>query len=259
MTSTTVTSASVRIGSIRFEEGARRFYRRWVLANAWSEGMGLGTTSLLMWIAAPRVVEVTSTTGIILSAAGAIVVGMLLEGVLVGMAQEQVLRLRMPAIRRLSWVIRTTLGAGLAWLLGMVPGVAASLATTDGAVPASSEPTRVVQFGLAVMMGVALGALLGAVQWTALRRHASSAGRWILANAAAWAVGMPLLFAGMDLVPWTAGPALITASIYAIGTITGLIVGSIHGVALMSLITWTTRVPGDESERTLLTMCGVRR
>jgi hypothetical protein len=45
-------------------------------------------------------------------------------------------------------------------------------------------------------------------------------GRWILANrwanAIAWAIGMLLIFRGMDQVPWTASRSLVAPSIFGL-------------------------------------------
>jgi hypothetical protein len=95
---------------------------------------------------------------------------------------------------------------------------------------------------LAMALGGALGALLGGAQWTILRRHTARAGAWIWANAVAWSVGMPCVFVGMDLVPWSGSPALVVLSIYAVGLFTGLLVGSIQGCVLVSLMADSNRV-----------------
>ena len=41
-----------------------------------------------------------------------------------------------------------------------------------------------------------IGPILGTPQMFVLRRYARPAGRWVLANALAWAVGMPVVFLG---------------------------------------------------------------
>jgi ELWxxDGT repeat protein len=51
-----------------------------------------------------------------------------------------------------------------------------------------------VQYGLAMALGVVAGPILGLAQWTVLRGLVSGAGRWLWANALAWAVGMPVLY-----------------------------------------------------------------
>jgi hypothetical protein len=46
---------------------------------------------------------------------------------------------------------------------------------------------------LAAAMGLVLGPVLGVPQWWVLRRHVAHAWWWIPANAAAWALGMPVI------------------------------------------------------------------
>ena len=76
----------------------------------------------------------------------AVALGTLLEGVVVGAAQWRVLREPLPALSRGSWVEATAIGAGLAWLLGMVPSTVISLLVggaeaTDAAVASgTAEP-----------------------------------------------------------------------------------------------------------------------
>src|SRR6266542_453759 len=103
--------------------------------------------------------------------------------------------------------------------------------------PASppAEPPAVVQYGLAIALGVVLGCILGLAQSMVLRRYTARAGRGIWANALAWAVGMPLIFVGMDLVPWSRGTVVIIVAIYGVCWATGLVVGAVHGWALVSL------------------------
>jgi len=49
-------------------------------------------------------------------------------------------------------------------------------------------------------MGAVLGMILGAPQWRVLRRYASGASLWVWANAAAWAVGMPVVLPPPELL-----------------------------------------------------------
>jgi len=87
----------------------------------------------------------------------------------------------------------------------------------------------------AAALGAITGPLLGVAQWSVLKRHVPRAHRWLWANAAAWAVGMPVIFLGMDYVPWTRGPLGVTLAVYAVCGVAGLVVGAIHGRVLDSL------------------------
>jgi hypothetical protein len=226
-----------------FPRGVRRLYRRWIVANGWSEALGLGTT-LLVGMATASWLERAGAGGLLLGAAGAVALGTLLEGVVVGVAQERVLRDVLPGLRARVWTIATALGAGLAWLIGMLPSTILALVAPAGGTAAPVEPSPAVQYSLAAALGLVTGPILGFAQWLVLRRQVPRAGRWLWANAGAWAVGMPVIFLGMDLVPWSRGGVALVAAIYAVAGAAGAVVGAIHGLVLLRLVmrpppTWT--------------------
>ena len=129
----------------------------------------------------------------------------------------------------------TAVGAGLAWTLGMIPStLMALMATTPaGDVPA---PSALVKYALAAAIGAATGPVLGVAQWTVLRRYVGRARRWLWANALAWSAGMPLVFLGMDLVPWKGPTAMIWTAIYVTCGASGILVGAVHGLVLRGLL-----------------------
>lgn len=47
---------------------------------------------------------------------------------------------------------------------------------------------------------------------------------------------MPLIFLGMDYVPWTGHPMAKFAAIYGVCGASGLVVGAIHGRVLVRLL-----------------------
>jgi hypothetical protein len=47
---------------------------------------------------------------------------------------------------------------------------------------------------------------------------------------------MPLIFFGMDRVPWGSHPALVLPAIYVVCGLAGLAVGAIHGWVLIRLV-----------------------
>jgi hypothetical protein len=211
-------------------------YRRWIIANGLAEAAGLGTTFVGGRLVAPHLEQVTGVAAILGGALAAVLLGTLLEGVLVGLFQERVLRQRLPTPRRGAWVLATAAGAGLAWLLGMVPSTLMALGANESPGPAPQEPGALVQYGLAMVMGLVAGPILGLAQWTVLRRRVSGAGRWLWANALAWGVGMPVIFMGMDLVPWNGPFVLVALSLYLVCGVTGVVVGAIHGRVLVRLL-----------------------
>jgi hypothetical protein len=214
----------------------RPFYVRWIVANGWAESAGLGTTFVIGIGMAPYFDRHVGVTAILAGALLAVVLGTLLEGVLVGIAQERVLRLRLRSLRPRIWTWATAAGAGLAWLVGMVPSTIMALAGEPDSASMVAEPGAVAQLGLAVLLGVVAGPILGVAQWIVLRRFVPRAGRWLWANALAWGVGMPMIFAGMGVVPWSSHAAVIVPAVYGVCAVAGVVVGAIHGAALVQLL-----------------------
>ena len=214
------------------------FYRKWIAANGWAEAGGLGGTLVIGYALASSLDRAVGTTAILAGALGAIALGTLLEGVLVGAAQANVLHHRLHSLSRRAWVTASAVGAGLAWTLGLLPSTLMALSGSDAGGPAPVEPSPLVKYLLAAALGAVTGPILGLAQWTVLRRRVRHAAQWLVANAGAWAVGMVLVFAGMDVVPWSLGPIAIVPSIGLVCLATGLAVGAIHGRTLL----WLTRL-----------------
>ena len=213
----------------------RPFLTSWIVANAWAEAFGLGTTFVVGGWLGPKMAAQTGAVAVLLAAALAIALGTVLEGVVVGIAQERVLARELPSMRRGSWTRATAVGAGVAWLIGMVPSTVINLVETGGP-SAPPELPALAQYALAVLLGAVTGPILGLAQWVTLRRSVDGAIDWLVANAVAWAVGMPLIFFGMDYVPWD-GPALVRViAIYGVCAATGATVGALHGPVLESLV-----------------------
>jgi len=211
------------------------FYRRWILANGWSEAVGLGTTFVLGRIASSVLDGPSGKAPVLLTAMLAIVMGVVLEGWIVGTAQAGVIRERLGGMRPSSWTLATMAGAGLAWTIGMIPSTVMALG--GGPEPGSPpvEPGPLVVYPAAIALGAITGPVLGVAQWIVLKRHVLGAHRWLWANAAAWAAGMPAIFLGMDWVPWAGGTLDMAVSIYAVCGVAGLLVGAIHGRVLDAL------------------------
>lgn len=157
----------------------RAFYRRWIVANGAAEAVGLGTTLVLGTLAAPLMGQTTDVAAVVGGALVAIVLGTLLEGVVVGWAQERVLGRELPALRPSAWIVATALGAGLAWLVGMVPSTMMALHDTGSAATPPSEPSALWKYTLAAALGLVAGPILGCAQWLVLRRLVRGASRWL--------------------------------------------------------------------------------
>jgi hypothetical protein len=100
-----------------------------------------------------------------------------------------------------------------------------------------------VQYGLALLLGAVTGPVLGLGQWLVLRRYVARAGRWIVANAVAWALGMVVIFLGMDQVPWWRGGLQVVLGVYLVCGAAGLVVGAIHGWILRDLLRGARSAP----------------
>jgi len=179
--------------------GETSLWLRWVFANAVGEALGLGTTALIGATIVSFLGEGTGALATLTLAAVAVLAGTLVEGTVVGTAQWSVLRGPLSGMRWRTWAVATGVGAFLAWILGMVPSTILSLgAGSGGAGSVPAEPGETTVLGLAFLMGLALGPVLGFAQWLSLRRYVSHAALWMPANALAWAFGMVVIFAGID-------------------------------------------------------------
>ena len=216
--------------------GDAAFYRRWVFANGWAELLGLGTTALFGWLGARWLTESASPVLVALGAVAMVAKGTLIEGAVVGFAQGRELGRVLPRFSHREWVVATAVGAGVAWLLGMAPSTVVALASPPTDTGVSAEPPVAVVLVLAAGMGLALGPILALPQWWVLRRMVPRAGWWVAANAAAWAVGMAVIFAGIQLIPNDASWFAAAAEVAVTCVLAGFAVGAVHGLMLVRLL-----------------------
>jgi len=208
-----------------------RFWRSWVLANALAEAVGLGGAFALGYALISA--QGASEGGVAVLTMAALAIGLgTLEGAIVGFAQGLVLHRALPAIAPVTWAVATASGAFAAWVLGVLPSVLMDVAQPVSAAPAEDMPDY-LNFVFAVVLGAVTGPILAAAQWVVLRRHVAGAWRWLPANAAAWMVGMPVVF----LAPMRLTEGMAIGSVVALCVATtaaaGGIVGAVHGYALI--------------------------
>lgn len=212
----------------------RRLWGRWVRANAWAEVVGLGVSGAAAALVLPRV------DGTALRALGGaalvVLVAGLAEGGIVGWAQHRVLRRPRPDLAVRRWVGATVIGALLAWSLGLVPSTLVALADAGSAEMTEFDLPLLLQFGFAVALGLVVGPILGGAQALVLRDHVPRAWRWLLANAAAWAVGMPLVFLVAGGVPPSWPPVAVVAVAALTLALVGAVVGAVHGAVLVRML-----------------------
>jgi hypothetical protein len=208
-------------------------YTRWVLANALGELIGLGLTFIvgfgsILLIGEPQGVVVAIGLGLLMVASGAI------EGVIVGSAQWWAMHRYFPTISHKSWVAATIIGALVAWTFGSIPTTIMSM-NTDPIAASPVEPDLIFMLLMAGLMGALLGIILALAQWLVLRKHMNNAWWWLPANSAAWLLGMPIVFAAVDLAQKAESPAHALFIFAGALALTGAIVGSVHGIALVKL------------------------
>lgn len=212
--------------------GERHLFRDWIAANALGEVLGLGVAALIA-IAVAQAHTLAPAEEILVVTAAFLVIGAY-EGAIVGAAQWLVLRRLWPSLGAKRWIAATMSGAVVAWMLGRIPSALADWESASGGVghPAPGLMTIVL---LSAAAGAALGLILGTAQWVVLRAHVRRAGWWIVANALAWAAGMPLIFIAAGLPgPHTSMLSIAALLLLTVG-VAGTVVGAIEGAFLRIL------------------------
>jgi hypothetical protein len=185
----------------------------WMLATM--AGVVLGILSLL-----------TLATGLALAGTSTVLVG-LIGGVGlgggIGIAQWLVLRRHIASAG--WWVLVSAVGGMIGVALGLVLSDALRplISTLLGeAIQSRPSGPRVSLSGAAAVgaAGAVIGVVLGSAQWLVLRRHARSAGWWILASCLGWMAGLSLSAGTIDVLG-------IPLSLLVIGIVSGAATGSL--------------------------------
>ncbi|HYP04073.1 MAG TPA: hypothetical protein VER57_05935, partial [Cyanobium sp.] len=148
-----------------------------------------------------------------------VVGGGLVEGIALGGLQAAGLGRMLPGLNRLRWLLVTVAVAGVGWAAASAP---ATLSGDDG----GAAPPLLLILGGTLLLGAAMGAVLGSAQATVLRPHVRHPWRWTGASAAAWAPAMAVIFlgAGAPETDWS------LPTVVALGTLTGLAAGTVLGL-----------------------------
>jgi hypothetical protein len=215
------------------------FWQRWIIANAIGELIGLGTIAIFGFFVFREAGEPAGIVQALAFAAVFVLTGAF-EGLVIGYAQGTVLRTLLPSLR--GWVGATTVGAMVAWAIGMVPSTIGTLMQQGtGAEPSMSEPPLIVVLALAAVLGAVAGPLLAVFQWLALRKVLRRrAWLWLPANAAAWALGMPIIFLGAQANEFTSNAVAIAALVAIAIFVAGAVVGAVHGRILLAMVRATS-------------------
>jgi hypothetical protein len=172
-----------------------------------------------------------------------VILGGLVEGLALGVAQWAALRSTIPRLPAMPWITVTVVVAGLGWAAVSAQPVLAE----DGGGAQPAWPLIVVG---AAALGAAMGALLGAAQaWAALRSQVTQPWRWAGMSAAAWTPAMLVIFVGASATPGT----WPIAAVLLAGATTGALAGAVLGAAFAALLNSVevgTLVPGDRGENT---------
>jgi len=195
--------------------------RRWVLACAAAETIGMAASA-----AAARAADGRSAA----PALALLVLGGLVEGAALGLLQARALAPLVDRGRRRAWALVTVLVAGLGWAAGS----AASILAGDDS--GGAPPFGLVLLG-AAMLGLVMGAALGAAQAAVLRQVVRHPQRWVAASAAGWAVAMPIIFAGAT----SAGRSWPWLAVVVYGALTGALAGT--GLGLVTSV-WLSALDG---------------
>lgn len=208
----------------------RASLRDWVLACTAGELLGFGLAGGLAALAFTAIPDPSSAVDAVVLVAACIAVG-LVEGATFGLFQWIVLRRMFPRLGARAWIAASAIAGAAGWFLGALPSTLVALFADPRGTP--WDPSIAETVFLASACGVALGALLGAIQWTVLRRHAERARQWIAANAIAWGLALAWSFFVGSIA--SRSPWLVWGASAAAGIAMGLTVAVITGLFLASL------------------------
>lgn len=206
---------------------------RWVIANALGELLGLGLTFAAGYAVIALFGEARSPAGslvqfLLMTATGVI------EGTIVGQAQWWAMAPYFQALTRRAWLLATIAGALAAWFLVSLP-----FTLMDMSAQASGQPVQEPPLALILLVAAGSGAVAGVIlsffQWRTLRLAVPNAGVWIPANALAWALGMPLIFAATSSIQADTSPGQIALALGTGILLAGTVVGAVHGAFLVRL------------------------
>jgi len=193
-------------------------WRRWVLLVSIGELVGFCVPGLLGALAQ----EMSTGAQLWILVAGGVA-----EGAAVGVAQALVLRRVLAGFRSTAWVVATSIAAGFAWLLGMLPSA------THGTW--SRWPPGAVVVAAAIL-GLLLLMSIGAAQASVMPAGTPAAHTWIWWTALGWCAGL-LTFTVVATPLWHEGqaPGLIVLIGLAGGTAMAVVMAAVTGLGMVRL------------------------
>ena len=197
----------------------REVWTRWV---AWT------TTCEVAGFAVPALIGVTTADREGVAQLVPLVAAGLVEGAALGAGQAHVLRDAVPGLRVRAFVVATSIAAGVAYAVAMVP------AAWHDAVSGLPAPVLVL---LAALGGVVLLASIGTAQWLVLRDVLPRSASWILTTALAWLAGLAVFLAVATPI-WHEGQSVLAAVLVGLvaALLMALTVAAATGAALVRLL-----------------------
>jgi hypothetical protein len=153
------------------------------------------------------------------------------EGAVLGVAQGVMLRRFFTGLHLGPWILMTVLIAVFGWAAGSAVSI---FGNVDANAPAV-EPRFWSVLPFTIFFGLFAGALFGLAQSVVLKRAAEESHWWIYANAAGWAVAIPVVYWAASLDYSGHGLWAVIAIGTAAGLIAGAIVGAVTGIALLKM------------------------
>ena len=175
-----------------------------------------------------------STSAEVLVVLSGAALGGVVEGTLVGWVMWRMLSPWLPGLPRRPFVLATVAVGVTGWVVGNLPPALMSASADTSAAPAAEPPILLIAAGAAAGGAVA-GVAFGGAQALVLRHHVARPGRWVWANALAWAIGVAIITVGASVVP--GGWSIAALALYGagVGLLAGLVVGAVTGYAVPGL------------------------
>jgi hypothetical protein len=211
------------------------YWLRWTLNCAFGELIGIALAGAIAFSVNYAVGEPETFLPKLLVLLAAMLSGFV-EGSLLGFFQWRILKERFTRMPRREWIFYTVAIAVLGWFLGMLPSLffipQEAASTEPGGVDTDSP---FLFAGLSIAVGLVLGALFGLFQWFSFRKYAQKAGKWIIANALGWGLGIGWIYLAASLPDENTSLQVNIGLGLIGGALAGLSVGAVTGVFLVGM------------------------
>ena len=225
MSATSSTTTGRHVRALRLRPAT---WPRWVALCAASEMVGMTAAATAATIGNHAIGQPHGVAEVAAVVALA-VAGGAVEGVAVAYAMWTGLGAQGTGLTLRRWTVATTVAAMLGWAMGTVPSA------VRGSADDSSQPPWGLVVAGALVVGVAMGALLGLVQARVLRGHVRHPGRWVRASCLGWAPAMAVIFVGASLPDSSWPPLAVVVTGTVTGVVAGAVLGAVTGLWLRSL------------------------